>query len=216
MSNPVTGPGIMTEAVDAPDLAQRLIRLCKEVSAKQEVGGKTWVYLDRLWREVDRRSQFVDIATEYLKLLLDKDSGVSGGYRDVVVVSPDTISSSYGSAPVVFSAAERIGVRVAIWEEHGEIPGNRPRMIGTEAGDLHVVVLQDVVRHAGTAVRMLDALKDRNWYLNAYACFVLNPWDSARLERMGAEYSMKVYAGLKGRANVPLRIRYLVRADADL
>ena len=196
VSAPMAELGLPPEALS---LQGRFLDLCREVQVLDK--RKQWVSLDRLWWEVEHRTHFAALTTEYLRLLLG-----SRPPETTVIVCPDTISSSFGVTPAVFIAAHALGCPVAVWQEVGDLAGHRPAMIGTSRRRLDCLVVQDVIRHGITILKMLNALAHREWSLVAYACFVLNTWDAKRLDGARAKY--------KALAGCELHIQYLATADA--
>ena len=112
-------------------LRRDFTQMCCEASVFDEK--HRWVSLDRLWWEVDRRAQFAELTASYLDLLIQDHPP-----EQTVIVSPDTISSSFGITPVVFIAGERLGYPVAVWQELGDFAANKPIMIGTRRPHLMV------------------------------------------------------------------------------
>lgn len=183
---------------ELPDLQRDFVSLCHEVSVVNSVPHR-WVSLDRLWWEVGQRERFSELTVEYLRFLL-------GAYspEQVIVVSPDTVSSSFGATPAVFLAAGKLGYRVAVWQELGDFAALSPIMIGSRCTRLKCLVLQDVIRYGTTILKMRRSLAERRWDVISYACFVLNCPNVSRLEATQREYSE--------RAGRELQIQYLATA----
>ena len=181
----------------APQLSADFLKLCRQAGL---VGrGRKWISLDRLWSEVHLRSEFKEITVGYLQLLLEGASP-----ERTIIVTPDTMSTSFGATPVVFLAAEQLGYPVAVWQEMGDVVSQKSTLIGTLRGGLDCFVLQDVVRHGTIVVDVVGCLKSRQWRLAGYACFVLNCQGKMALDvlfedyrrRMGSELELDYLAGI--------------------
>jgi hypothetical protein len=167
--------------LDLLALRRELADLCRRVNVVKRSGSRPWLSLDRLWVEVNTRTALARVITEYLRWVVNTMCPASG-LESIVLVSPDTVSSAFGITPVLFIAADRLGVRAAVWQEQGDLVSNKPLLIGSEARDLDCVVVQDVIRHGVTILKMRDSLEQRGWVLRAHVGLVLNCWEPARLQ----------------------------------
>jgi hypothetical protein len=179
-------------------LRRDFVNLCREVSVVDK--SHHWVHIDRLWWEVDTRTRFSRIVAQYLRLLLENYSP-----EQTIIVTPDTISSSFGITPLVFIAGQGLGYPVAIWQEIGDFATNKSILIGTRRSHLKCLVLQDVIRHGTTILKMLGSFTERQWDLTCYACLALNCRHHSLLERTKQEY--------RERTGRELDMQYLVTAD---
>ena len=181
-------------------LRGRFVQLCRDLKVVNE--SKQWVHVDRLWYEVEARTSFAQIVADYVRALMG-----SCLPEETIILTPDTISSSYGVAPLVFIAAHELKCRAAVWQEVGDFARGKPLLIGPDHRDLKCIVLQDVIRHGTTILKILPTLQPLRWDLVAYACFVMNSQYPEQLERTKREY--------RERTGCDLNLQYLVTA-ADL
>ncbi len=187
-----------TQSINLPDLRRSFIDLCRPLHLVDKK--KKWIYLDRLWWNEDSRKEYANIVTNYIQLLLRNENR-----EKVLLLTPDTISTSYGASPVVFIAADRLGCPIAVWEEMGDFFRRQPLIIGTEGLGKECLVIQDVIKSGTTILKMMNSLKKRQWEVIGYIGLVLNCSDQIKLE--ATKYEYKKFMGNE------LAIEYLVNLD---
>jgi hypothetical protein len=191
----------MATLMNFPKLRHDFVALCREADIVDKRRG--WVNIDQLWWEPDTRSRFASIVAAYIGILAQGTETQSR--RQTVVVTPDTVSSSYGIAPVIFIAAHELGYPVAVWQEIGDFAAHKPLLIGTRRTGLRCIVLQDTIRHGTTVLKIIDSLKRREWDLVVYASFALNCRHPHQLQSTKEQY--------REMTGDDLNLQYLATAD---
>lgn len=181
-----------------PDLRDSFINLCHPLRLINK--SKKWIHLDQLWWNEETRAEYASIVTDYIQILIRDASK-----EKVLLLTPNTISTSYGASPVVFIAADRLGCPIAVWEEIGDFFRRQPLLIGTSGLRKECLVIQDVIKSGTTILKMMSALKKRQWEVIGYVGLVLNCSDSQKLDATRSEY--KKFMG------TDLVINYLVDVD---
>jgi orotate phosphoribosyltransferase len=171
-----------SESIDS--LRKSFALLCRNSNVTDKE--KRWVYLDRLWWNVKARDEYVKILLQYISILLSDTIT-----EKTILISPDTVSCSYGASPAIFIAAHELKINVAVWQEVGDYFNKRPLLIGTNSPDLNCIVIQDVIRSGTTILKMMDLLQARNWSLFSYCGLLLNCTDSSKLQKTKEEYFIR-------------------------
>ncbi|MBU0973881.1 MAG: phosphoribosyltransferase [Proteobacteria bacterium] len=172
--------------------------LCKEAKVFEKGNEINNINLDKLWINTKTKEKYAEIVEEYIRLLAQN----SGKIEDIVIVTPDTISQNYGATPIVFLVAEKLGCKVAIWQEMGDFVNRRSWLIGDIKPRKKCIIVQDVVRSGITVLKIMRSFQKLEWQLIKYAALVLYCQDPKKLEATEKEY--KAFTGV----NLPLE--YLI------
>lgn len=145
---------------------KKLVRLLKDEKVRDP---KTrWISLNKLWFEPESRQLFYEAVLEIWRSQLDISA-------DSLILYPEGLASSFGLLPIVSLVTHKLGYRMAIWRELGDIITTTPRIfpdISTLPQGLNCTIFQDVVGKGTILRKMYPQILKMNWQVNRYIAVV--------------------------------------------
>ena len=138
---------------------------------------KHWVSLDPLWYHHKHREPYTSIVESYLDCLF------GSGLQDYVLLCSDTITPAFGLLPVAMLVAHSKRCSFAVWKELGSITWGDSRLYFDSDKPVRCVVLQDVVRHGTTLLKMSEELDAKYWAIVSCVAMVKNSYDPGLLQK---------------------------------
>ena len=166
------------------DLDRRLYNLIIDTGSTLSSG--RWVHINQLWLEPKQRNSCIDIIVQYL-------GSVTPWSEETVLLCLDGVAGAYGILPLMGSVASRLGCKLAIWRELGQVTLTEPWLLPSKLpAGLECVVFQDVISRGTTLVKAIDDLARVNWSVSHVACLIKTSRGSDALEEALAIFRRSV------------------------
>jgi phosphoribosylpyrophosphate synthetase len=133
-----------------------------------------YVYFDRIWQDTMTLKTCAELVHQYMLELNEKLSFIPEDKSGFVILTPDSVAGGLGILPVSFFVADRLGCQVSVWKEYADVKWGTSKIVGNRTRNNVCVVLQDVVDHGTTAVRIAHNIKEFNWKFILYLAVVAN------------------------------------------
>ena len=150
--------------------SKKLKSLLNQAEAFNE--SRNYIYFDRIWGNPENIRKCAELFYEEILILNKKASFIQN--PNPVILSADSAGGNMGIIPVSFFVAEKLNCPATIWKELANIQWGTAAILGNPKPNQSCILLQDVVDHGTTIVKVAHTVKELNWKLILYLTGVIN------------------------------------------